>query len=230
MRCVCHLKCSLFWGSFQSTWTSHTSSSINMESVETVNWIDYFGNVLWPNLHSISLVLASAMTNYKLHQQTTSTAMTTAVTPHAQDVLLEHRDKRMKTSTGNRCLYGISFQDHNTLTKWNIFCYCSLFSLLIWSFLSGPQHPPKVNYSLWLSLVLSVTITENILLWEGVVVLKSQQMQSERASYKNWEYFTLGECCGTGRPIHMSRESKLQKLRIFQFRRVLWSWKANTYA
>ena len=107
------------------------------------------------------------------------------------------------------------------------------------------------------------TITENILLWEGAVVLKGQYIWAERASYSNKEYFTLwywkantyehakgqyiqaerannnreyftlwhwkantyeqreqatvtenislcGGCCGTERPIHTSRESKLQ--------------------
>ena len=37
------------------------------------------------------------------------------------------------------------------------------------------------------------TITENISLWEGVVVLKGQYI---RASCNNREYFTLGGCCG----------------------------------
>ena len=54
------------------------------------------------------------------------------------------------------------------------------------------------------------TITENISLWEGAVVLKGQYIWAERASYNNREYFTLGGCCGTERSIHTSRESKLQ--------------------
>ena len=45
------------------------------------------------------------------------------------------------------------------------------------------------------------TITENISLWEGVVVLKGQCIWAERASYNNREYFTLGGCCGTERQI-----------------------------
>ena len=39
------------------------------------------------------------------------------------------------------------------------------------------------------------TITENISLWEGVVVLKGQYIWAERASYNNREYFTLGGYC-----------------------------------
>ena len=46
------------------------------------------------------------------------------------------------------------------------------------------------------------TITENISLWEGVVVLKGQYI---RAICNNREYFTLGGCCGTGRPILMRK-------------------------
>ena len=40
------------------------------------------------------------------------------------------------------------FQDQHTLPKRNILshsCYCGL---LVWSFLSGPAHPPKEKYSL----------------------------------------------------------------------------------
>ena len=43
------------------------------------------------------------------------------------------------------------------------------------------------------------------------MVLKGQYICVERASYKKWEYFTLGECCGPERLIHMSRENKLQQ-------------------
>ena len=35
------------------------------------------------------------------------------------------------------------------------------------------------------------TITENISLWEGGVVLKGQYIRAERANYNNREYFTL---------------------------------------
>ena len=40
-------------------------------------------------------------------------------------------------------LYVLAFQDHNTLPKWNIFCYCSF---VICIGLSWPQYPPKVKY------------------------------------------------------------------------------------
>ena len=76
------------------------------------------------------------------------------------------------------CSYGVSFQDQHTLPKRNILsklllwlalcicisgpaqreyslrnilshsCYCDLLSLLIYSGLSGPAHPPKEKYSL----------------------------------------------------------------------------------
>ena len=49
------------------------------------------------------------------------------------------------------CSYGVSFQDQHTLPKRNILshsCYCGLLSLLVYSFLSGPAHPPKEKYSL----------------------------------------------------------------------------------
>ena len=44
-------------------------------------------------------------------------------------------------------LYVLAFQDHNTLPKWNIFCYCSL---IVCIGLSVPQHPPKGKYFLLL--------------------------------------------------------------------------------
>ena len=44
-------------------------------------------------------------------------------------------------------LYVLAFQDHNTLPKWNIFCYCSL---IVCIGLSWPQHSPKVKYFLLL--------------------------------------------------------------------------------
>ena len=54
------------------------------------------------------------------------------------------------------------------------------------------------------------TITENISLWEGVLVLNGQYTRAERTSYNNREYFTLGGGAGLERPIHTSRENKLQ--------------------
>ena len=76
----------------------------------------------------------------------------------------------------------VTFQDHNTLPKLNILsklllwlvcmefsfrtstpcqreifsqsCYCDLFSLLIYSGLSGPVHPPKLKYSLKVVIVV----------------------------------------------------------------------------
>ena len=49
------------------------------------------------------------------------------------------------------CLYTVAFQDQHTLPKRNILshsCYCGLLSLLVYSGLSGPAHPPKEKYSL----------------------------------------------------------------------------------
>ena len=48
------------------------------------------------------------------------------------------------------CSNTLPFQDQHTLPKRNIFsgCYCGLLSLLIYSGLSGPAHPPKEKYSL----------------------------------------------------------------------------------
>ena len=51
------------------------------------------------------------------------------------------------------------------------------------------------------------TITENISVWEGVLVLKGQCTWAERTSYNNREYFTVGGCTGLERPIHMSWEN-----------------------
>ena len=65
--------------------------------------------------------------------------------------------------------------------------------------------------------------SENISLWEAVMVLKGQYI---RSSYNNRKYFTLEGCYGVERPIHTI---KLQYQKIFHFGRVLWSWKANTY-
>ena len=56
--------------------------------------------------------------------------------------------------------YILDFQDLHTLPKRNILshsCYCGLLSLLVYSGLSGPAHPPKEKYSvsqllLWLAL------------------------------------------------------------------------------
>ena len=86
------------------------------------------------------------------------------------------------------------------LTKWNILCYCSLFSQLVCIGLSRPPHSPKVKYSLWNE---QATITENISQWEGVLVLNSQYTQAERTSYNN--------------------------SRIFHCWRGWWSWNANTH-
>ena len=49
------------------------------------------------------------------------------------------------------CSYTVAFQDQHTLPKRNILShsfYCGLLSLLIYSGLSGPAHPPKEKYSL----------------------------------------------------------------------------------
>ena len=58
------------------------------------------------------------------------------------------------------CSYTVAFQDQHTLPKRNILshsCYCGLLSLLVYSGLPGPAHPPKEKYSLsqlllWLAL------------------------------------------------------------------------------
>ena len=62
------------------------------------------------------------------------------------------------------CSYGVSFQDQHTLPKRNILshsCYCGLLSLLVYSGLPGPAHPPKEKYSLsqlllWLALSVRI--------------------------------------------------------------------------
>ena len=46
------------------------------------------------------------------------------------------------------------------------------------------------------------SFSENISLWEGVVVLRRHYVQAERASSGHGfstEYFTLGGCCGPER-------------------------------
>ena len=48
------------------------------------------------------------------------------------------------------CSCVLAFHCQHTLPKWNILCYCSLFSLLVCIGLSLPAHPPKVKYSLLL--------------------------------------------------------------------------------
>ena len=64
------------------------------------------------------------------------------------------------------------------------------------------------NISLWEGVLINemanihekreqATITENISLWEGVLAQKGQYTQEERTSYNNREYFTLGGCAGT---------------------------------
>ena len=60
----------------------------------------------------------------------------------------------------------------------------------------------------------------SISLWEGLLVLKGQYTRAERTSYKKRKYFTLGGSAGLERPIHMSRENKLQEEKIFHFGRV----------
>ena len=54
-----------------------------------------------------------------------------------------------------------------------------------------------------------VTITENIW-WPWKVNTLVRAERAKRAIYNKREYFTLEGCPGIGRPIHMSRESKLQ--------------------
>ena len=54
------------------------------------------------------------------------------------------------------------------------------------------------------------TLTKNISLWERVLVFNGQYTRAERTSYNNKKYFTLGGCACLQRPIHMSRENKLQ--------------------
>ena len=64
------------------------------------------------------------------------------------------------------CSYGVSFQDQYTLPKWNILtesCYCGLF---VWSFLSGPVHPPKVKYSDWKLLLWLVCMEFHFRTWK----------------------------------------------------------------
>ena len=49
--------------------------------------------------------------------------------------------------------YVLAFQDHNTLPKWNIFCYCS-FILCIG--FSGPNTLPKWNIFCYCSLIVCI--------------------------------------------------------------------------
>ena len=169
---VCRLKCS-----FHRTWALCTSSTNSIDSVESATCIDCLSQcaVSLCTFHiacSTSVKqLASSMATKAMGGSstlvTTSTTTTMAATP--QDVSLEHSDKRMKTATGKflsfqavivACSYTVAFQDQHTLPKRNILshsCYCGLLSLLVYSGLSGPAHPPKEKYSLsqlllWLAL------------------------------------------------------------------------------
>ena len=58
------------------------------------------------------------------------------------------------------CSYTLVYQNQYTLPKRNILSpshYCGLLSLLVYSGLSGPAHPPKVKYSLKLLLWLALS-------------------------------------------------------------------------
>ena len=68
--------------------------------------------------------------------------------------------------------YAVAFQDHSTLPKRKILCYCRL---LICSGLSRPSKSEIIfSKSCYCRLLVCSTITENISLWEGVVTLKDQ--------------------------------------------------------
>ena len=62
--------------------------------------------------------------------------------------------------------YTVAYQDQYTLPKRNILSpshYCGLLSLLVYSGLSGPAHPPKVKYSLKLLLWLALSASMYVL-------------------------------------------------------------------
>ena len=90
---------------------------------------------------------------------------------------------------GLLCVF--AFQDQHTLPKRNI-----LSKLLLW--LARMELPFSTNtpsqseiFYIYIYIDEQSTITENISLWEGVLVLKGQYL---RTTYNNREYFTLGGC------------------------------------
>ena len=90
---------------------------------------------------------------------------------------------------GLLCVF--AFQDQHTLPKRNI-----LSKLLLW--LAHMELPFSTNtpsqseiFYIYIYIDEQSTITENISLWEGVLVLKGQYL---RTTYNNREYFTLGGC------------------------------------
>ena len=109
----------------------------------------------------------------------------------------------------------ISFQEYHTLPKWNIFCCCKC-SLFINIGLSGPQHPPKVKYSL---VIVACILFKNIVdltCWytEGVVVLRAQYKvkSSDTAIVVIWVEAGPGEGEAEGEkrngPVSVQKESK----------------------
>ena len=131
------------------------------------------------------------------------------------------------------CSYTVAFQDQHTLPKRNILshsCYCGLLSLLVYSGLSGPAHPPKEKYSLKAVIVacsvylrfrtstpcqreiFSQSCYCGLLVWSFLSgpAHPPKYTRAERTSCNNRKYFTLGGGAGLERPIHMSRENKLQ--------------------
>ena len=131
------------------------------------------------------------------------------------------------------CSYTVAFQDQHTLPKRNILshsCYCGLLSLLVYSGLSGPAHPPKEKYSL-----------SKLLLWLALCICISGPAHTPKVKY------SLTSCyCGLfvwsflSGPAHpqseifsvivacslclcLCRSRSKCRCRIFHFRRVWWS-------
>ena len=84
------------------------------------------------------------------------------------------------------CSYTVAFQDQHTLPKRNILshsCYCGLLSLLVYSGLPGPAHPPKEKYSL-----------SQLLLW--LALSARIQWPSRTSTPSQSEIFSLNCYCG----------------------------------
>ena len=111
------------------------------------------------------------------------------------------------------CSYGVSFQDQHTLPKRNILshsCYCGLLSLLVYSGLSGPAHPPKEKYSLsqlllWLALCICVSgpahppkekYSLSQLLFTAVIVACSVYLRFRTSTPSQREIFSQSCYCG----------------------------------
>ena len=149
---------------------------------------------------------------------TTSATTTTATTPpasQAQDVLLGHSAKKLKTAMG------ISLDP--------LFL---LFRFASQSFLSGPTHPPKVKYSLKAVCSYGVSFQDQHTLpkWN---ILSELKIFFERIFHfgrvcRSWketpyeqtalrEYFTLGWCAGLESPICNLFQDLLPQQPLFKF-------------